>query len=271
MPYQLVFSDIDGTLLNADRELSKATILAVQKIKDRVPVVLISSRMPAAMKHLQKSLDIENQPLICYNGGLVLIDGKTVSSTCIPVDFIEVLAKFNIEKKVHISLYHNDEWYVPEYDFWAQREENNTKVTPVVRSIEEIIPLWRQENKGAHKIMCMGEETEIDKIFDFIKTNHGEEVHLYRSKPTYIEIAHKSISKLTSINYLLENHFKCHLENCLAFGDNYNDMEMLQAVGHGIAVENAKPEVLKIAHRVAGSSKNDGVANMLNALFPSEI
>lgn len=264
MLYKLLFTDIDGTLLNAERELSAATINAIKRIKDQVPVVLISSRMPAAMRHLQKSLGIENQPIICYNGGLVLIDGKTVSSTSIPLNFIEALAKFNIEKKVHLSLYHNDEWYVPEDDFWAKREENNTKVTPKILPIEQLIERWRTENKGAHKIMCMGEEPEIDKIFDFLTTHYGEEVHLYRSKPTYIEIANKHISKLTSINYLLESHFSCSLENCVAFGDNYNDMEMLQAVGLGIAVGNAKPEVLEIAHQITDTGKNDGVAKALD-------
>lgn len=270
MRYQLVFSDIDGTLLNAERELSQATIKAVKRIKDQVPVVLISSRMPAAMRHLQKELDIENQPIICYNGGLILIGGKTVHSTCIPLGFIEALAKFNVEKRVHLSLYHEDEWYVPEYDFWAKREESNTKVSPKVFPIETIIERWRNENKSAHKIMCMGEEVEIDRVFDFLKTNYGDAVHLYRSKPTYIEIAHKQISKLTSINYLLENHFQNQLENSLAFGDNYNDLEMLQAVGMGVAVGNAKPEVLKCAHKIADTGKNDGVAKMLDTLFPSE-
>lgn len=270
MPYQLVFSDIDGTLLNAERELSEATITAIKRIKDEVPVVLISSRMPAAMRHLQKELNIADQPIICYNGALVIIDGKTVSSTPIPIDFLETLAKFNVEKKVHLSIYFEDEWYVPEFDFWAKREENNTKVTPTVLSIEKLIERWRTENKGAHKIMCMGEEKEIDKIFDFLEKNHGTAVHLYRSKPTYIEIASKHISKLTSINHLLEHHFHNTLENSVAFGDNYNDMEMLQAVGLGIAVGNAKPEVLDIADRITDIGKNDGVAKVLEELFPKQ-
>lgn len=268
MAHQLVFTDIDGTLLNAERELSEATIDAVKRIKNQVPVILISSRMPAAMKHLQKQLDIENQPIICYNGGLILIDNKPVDSTFIPVDFMERIANFNADKKVHLSLYHADEWYVPDYDFWAQREENNTKVTPTVMPIEDVIQKWRTEGKGAHKIMCMGEEKEIDKIFAFLETHHAEEVHLYRSKPTYIEIAHKKISKLTSINYLLSNHFQGDLSESLAFGDNYNDMEMLEAVGLGVAVGNAKPEVLAIADQIADTGKNDGVAKALNNLFP---
>lgn len=268
MSYKLIFSDIDGTLLNAERQLSSETIKTISRLKNRIPVVLISSRMPAAMRHLQKELDIENLPIICYNGALILVNGKTVHSTCIPLEFIEDLAKFNVEKKVHLSLYHEDEWYVPENDFWAKREENNTKVSPEVLPIETVIARWQAENKSAHKIMCMGEEKEIDRIFNFLKINYDQAVHLYRSKPTYIEIAHKQISKLTSINYLLENYFGCDLKDCVAFGDNYNDIEMLRAVGRGVAVGNAKPEVLEIAHHVADLGKNDGVAKTLAMLFP---
>lgn len=271
MPYKLVFSDIDGTLLNAERQLSPATIKAIRRIKDQVPVVLISSRMPAAMRPLQKELEIENHPIICYNGGLILVNGKNVHSTFISVGLIEELANFNADKKVHFSLYFEDEWYVPEMDFWAKREENNTKVSPVVSPIETVLSHWKNERKGAHKIMCMGEEKDIDRIYTFLKNNFAEKLHLYRSKPTYIEIANKSISKLTAINQLLEEHFKCELKDCVAFGDNYNDMEMLKAVGKGIAVGNAKPEVLKIAHQIADLGKNDGVAKTLELLFPSEM
>ena len=69
MPHRIVFSDIDGTLLNVQRELSQHTISEIKRIKDNLPVVLISSRMPSAMTHIQDELGIRNQPIICYNGG----------------------------------------------------------------------------------------------------------------------------------------------------------------------------------------------------------
>ena len=72
MQYKLVCSDIDGTLLNKDRVLSKRTIKAIESIKDILPVILVSSRMPKAMRHLQKDLDIMKEPLIAYNGALII-------------------------------------------------------------------------------------------------------------------------------------------------------------------------------------------------------
>ncbi|WP_062053398.1 Cof-type HAD-IIB family hydrolase [Aquimarina longa] len=263
MPHRIVFSDIDGTLLNAERELSELTISEIKRIKNFVPVILISSRMPSAMIHLQKELTIENQPIICYNGGLILVDQKPVHSTFIAPDVIEQLVDFNKNQQIHISLYHNDDWFVPEMDFWANREANNTKVTPVVKSAKHILQEWRADDKGAHKIMCMGEETYIDNAYAFLKNNFGDILHLYRSKPTYIEVAHKSISKLTAIETLLNTYYNIPITDVVAFGDNYNDIDMLQAVGTGVAVANAKPETLEIADVITLSGKEDGVATYI--------
>ncbi|MFD1095306.1 HAD family hydrolase [Salegentibacter chungangensis] len=266
MPYQIIFSDIDGTLLNHQRELSEHTKNTIKEL-NHLPFVLISARMPAAMRHLQKDLDIEHQPIICYNGGLILVDNEPVSSTEIPVDLMHRLSEFNSGIDCHLSLYHNDEWYVPQKDRWADREENNTKVTPEVMSNADVIKKWRNEGKGAHKIMAMGSEEQIDQIRDFLTKEFPNELHLYRSKPTYLEIAHKRISKFTAISHLLENHFNLKPEESVAFGDNYNDVEMIKGVGMGVAVANARKEVLEVANLVTGHGKEDGVAAGLKKLF----
>ncbi len=260
MPHRIVFSDIDGTLLNSQRELSDFTISEIKRIKDKIPVILISSRMPSAMTHLQEELQITDQPLICYNGGLILVNKKPIHSTFISLDILEALNDFNRNQKVHLSLYQNDDWYVPEMDFWANREAQNTKVNPVVKSTQHVLNEWKKQNKGAHKIMCMGEEGYIDNTYKFLVDTFGEELHLYRSKPTYIEIAHKSISKLTAIKTLLNIHFDIPITEALAFGDNYNDIEMIKAVGMGVAVANAKSETKEVANVVTLSGKENGVA-----------
>lgn len=267
MKYKIIFTDIDGTLLNKDRELSPLTKKVFQRLQEEVPIVLISSRMPQAMRHLQQELHIPHQPIICYNGGLVLIDGKVVSSTEIPLSTIEDLHEFNRGIGCHLSLFNNDEWYVPKMDKWALREENNTKVTPVVRSNEAVIEDWKGKKQGAHKIMCMGEEEKIEDLLGFLKDNFDEELHLYRSKPTYIEIANKKVSKLSAIEILLKSHFGLSLTDAVAFGDNFNDVEMLKGCGMGIAVGNAKPEVLEVAKEVTLHGKEDGVAVSLQKLF----
>jgi Cof subfamily protein (haloacid dehalogenase superfamily) len=267
MAIKLICSDIDGTLLNKNRELSTKTISEIKRLS-KIPFILISSRMPKAMVNLQNQLDIDHLPLIAYNGGLIINKGEIIDTTEITSSVSEGIANFCTNTTIHLSLYHNNEWYVPEMDYWAKREQNNTKVTPIVRPIIETLNTWRSENKGAHKIMCMGEENEIDFLVKFIKNNYISNVIGYRSKPTYLEISHRNISKKTAIETLLNNNYpEVTISEVMAFGDNYNDINMLESVGQGVAVKNAKKEVLSIADKITESNINDGVAIFLEDYF----
>lgn len=269
MDYKIVFSDIDGTLLNKERELSSKTISAVKKLKSTIPFILVSARMPAAMRHLQQELEIEGQPFICYNGGLVLVNNKIRSSTVIPVEIVEELSNWNSRFDCHLSLYNNEDWYVPTMDKWAIREEKNTKVRPQVESNFTVIQKWKTEGKGAHKIMAMGEEFQIEQIKNYLEKNFNGQLHLYRSKNTYLEIAPKAISKFTAIEFLLNSYYGFSVEETVTIGDNYNDVEMLKNSGYGVAVGNACQEAKNAANFVCGNSIEDGVALVLEKIFKS--
>lgn len=260
---KLICSDIDGTLLDANRELSVRTISEIKRTA-KLPFILISSRMPKAMVHLQEELGITQLPLIAYNGGLIISDGNSISSTEISSSTSNSIYDFCKKTELHISLYHNDEWYVPAMDYWAKRESNNTKVTPDIQSIDSTLKQWDKEKKGAHKIMVMGDADEIDLLVSFLDAEFTSEIIGYRSKDTYLEIAHRSISKKTALETLLLKQYpQLTIKNIMAFGDNYNDIEMLKAVGVGVAVKNAKQEVLSVSDCVTESNKEDGVALFL--------
>lgn len=267
MKYKIIFSDIDGTLLNKDRKLSQLTLEVFGKLPEDLPVVLISSRMPQAMTHLQEELNIAHQPLICYNGALIYIDGKPLGSKEIPWKIIDDLHNFNQNTACHLSLYNGTDWYVPQMDEWAKREENNTRVTPQVKPINDVLKAWEPAKTGAHKIMCMGTAEKINAVEKHLFERYKDRLHLYRSKDTYLEVTNKEVSKLTAVNYLLKNHFHYSLEETIAFGDNFNDFEMLKAAGMGIAVGNAKPEILEIARQVTHHNTEDGVAKSLQEIF----
>jgi len=265
MQTKLICSDIDGTLLNKDRELSTKTIEVIKDITP-MPFILISSRMPQAMEHLQEELDITHLPLICYNGGLIIDGEEIVHSTEINLDITKALVDFCSNTEIHSSLYHGREWYVPGMDFWANRESNNTKVIPVAQALDITLENWEIEEKGAHKIMCMGEPSELDALVSFIENNYHDQIIGYRSKPTYLEISPKSISKKTSLETLLDLQYpELGLHNVMAFGDNYNDIDMLSAVGVGVAVENAIAEAKDAADHKTVCNIDDGVALFLEA------
>ncbi len=276
MKFRAICTDIDGTLLNAERELSFKTLEVLRRAKGRLPLILASSRMPAAMRHLQAELEILDAPLICYNGGYVIQyapgtdDHQVMHSTFIALDVCKAIFALAQGTQVHVSLYHADEWYVPAQDFWADREANNTKVKPTVADFNAVFADWEARGIGAHKVMCMGPAEEVEAIEQHLATHFGTSLNLYRSKPTYLEIADRSISKRTALELLLRDLYDFEFADMVAFGDNYNDIEMLQAAGLGVAVGNAKDEVKAISNWVAAAGKEDGVAHTVERLLAGE-
>ncbi|WP_375579079.1 Cof-type HAD-IIB family hydrolase [Marivirga tractuosa] len=267
--FKAICTDIDGTLLNPERELSKRTIDIIKSLKNDVAVVLASSRMPAAMRHLQESLDIMNQPLICYNGGYIISQNdsiKVLDSVTIPFALCEFIAKWSHNENLHAGFYLDDDWYAPSEDQWTLREINNTKVKAAILPNLDLMDSWKAQEKGAHKIMCMGEPKLIDNLVAELYSMDAP-LHLYRSKDTYLEIAPLQISKASALSQLLQTELKIDIKEVIAFGDNYNDIEMLQAVGCGVAVGNAKDEVKNVADEITLPGKEDGVAATLEKYF----
>ncbi len=223
--------------------------------------------MPAAMRHLLADLNRKAEPLICYNGGYVLgANGEVIDSVQIPLELVEKIISLTQKSSIHISLYQGESWFEPQDDYWARKEITNTKVQPNWKSNHAVLDLWSKDHSGAHKVMCMGESQEISWLFGELHMLFGDQLHLYRSKDTYLEIAPKSISKASALKLVLEKHSIIGLESVIAFGDNYNDIDLLQSVGWGVAVANARPEVKAVANEITLHHKEDGVAATLERL-----
>ncbi|HYC84169.1 MAG TPA: HAD family hydrolase [Chryseosolibacter sp.] len=272
MIIRAVCTDIDGTLLDRTRQLSKRTIAAFGKIPPDVPVILASSRMPSAMTHLQAELRITQYPLICYNGGYVVSYNsasgvKIFDSVKIPAGVCESILACGKASTIHFSLYADDNWYAPQHDAWTEREETITKVRATIAKPEEVIHQWRRDGSGAHKIMCMGDAGEIGVLHKLLNEKHGGDIHVYLSRPTYLELAPKSVSKGSALKLLLENEFRIPLSEVVAFGDNYNDIDLLSVAGVGVAVANARPEVKAISDQLTSASIDDGVAAALEEIL----
>jgi Cof subfamily protein (haloacid dehalogenase superfamily) len=264
MIFRAICTDVDGTLLNRERQLSPRTIEVIKSLSSNFPFILASSRMPAAMRHLQAELNIEHHPLIAYNGGYVLLymDGMPIeySSIEIPAPVVRKILALSQGTSVHTSVYRKDEWFAPAFDQWTEREEKITKVRAVIRDVSEVVTDWETNGYGAHKVMCMGPEPEIHALEQSLNAQLSNEIHVYRSRPTYLELAPRSISKATGLELLLSRLYDFPMKNVISFGDNYNDIDMLTHSGLGIAVANAREEVLAIADEITGKSIDDGVA-----------
>ena len=269
-----VCTDIDGTLLDSRRELSDRTIQAVKRINNAgIPLILASSRMPGAMRHLQQQLGILRQPMICFNGGYVILDEGDSSSTVIlnsvtiPLSICSSIGALAAGTSIHISVYREDQWFAPMVDQWTQREQTITKVNATILPFESVMSKWNTADIGAHKVMCMGDEGQIADLYSALVKKFSHDLHVYRSRPTYLEIAPKTVSKASALRLLMNERFNTDLSNVMAFGDNYNDVDLIRTTGYGIAVGNAIQEVKDVAKEVTLNSKDDGVAIAIEKYF----
>jgi Cof subfamily protein (haloacid dehalogenase superfamily) len=273
MEFRALCTDIDGTLLDSRRQLSPRTIAAIKKLDKKIPVILASSRMPSAMFHLQRELDIVNHPLICFNGGYVLyFEGSShkpqvLDSVFIPTEICVGIVEQTMNTSIHNSLYFEDNWYAPMEDQWTEREARITKVSPIISPSEKVFQEWSQKKLGAHKVMCMGDVEDIDSVEKNLVEKYSDHLHVYRSRPTYLEIAPKVISKGTALQQILKKQYNIDCADVIAFGDNYNDIDLLKTVGYGVAVANARDEVKAVAKEITSDSKEDGVAKIIEKYF----
>jgi Cof subfamily protein (haloacid dehalogenase superfamily) len=272
MNFKVVCTDIDGTLLDSRRQLSDVTIATFKSLPPDIQVVLASSRMPSAMTHLQDELGKKNSPLICYNGGYIMhfpegTSAEILNSVVIPADACERIVQLTLQTKIHVSLYFEDQWYAPQWDYWSEREATITKVTPLIRPLADVLKVWRANGSGGHKVMCMGPETEINMMEKQLREAFTTDIHIYRSRPTYLELAPASVSKGSALKLLLDRTSQIAMDDVIAFGDNYNDIELLRMAGRGVAVENSRQEVIAVADEVTLDSKADGVAMVLQRLM----
>jgi Cof subfamily protein (haloacid dehalogenase superfamily) len=259
--FKMICLDIDGTLLNSQHKISRNTKKVIQIVANerQIPVILVSARMPKGILFLQKELEII-QPIICYSGALILDKDTTILlNQVIPASSFEAIYNYVQNTNVHISFYKDDEWYIEEMDQWAKQESKITSITPTIVNFNSLIESWRQEGTGPSKILCMSEPNKINSLAENVK---GDKLNIYPSKPTYLEIMPKEASKTSAIDFLREIF---HIKQCeiLAIGDNYNDIDMIEYAGLGIAMGNAPDKVKDCANAVTLNNDEDGVAEAI--------
>ena len=89
---------------------------------------------------------------------------------------------------------------------------------------------------------------------------------MYTSKPIYLEVMNLPASKTNAINFLMKA-YGISREQTIAIGDNFNDKEMIEFAGMGIAMGNAPDEVKAAADFITDTNNNDGVRKALENFF----
>ena len=256
---KIVFSDIDGTFLNGDSQVNPKTGQAARALVAKMPFVLVSARMPEAIYPITEEVGIKI-PIISYSGALVLTEREEVlyDKRMDGTDTGMVLGVIQRDfPQVTLNYYAGRHWYVEGIDDRVQTEMDITGAQAEVRDFEEILMAEAMPNK----ILVMA-EPETNEQMEQELSEKFPNLHVVRSSAHLLEIMDKSVSKATGIKVMLE-HFELTAEESLAFGDNYNDVEMLQLCGRSVAMGNAPEDIKKLASAVTLSNEEDGLAEYL--------
>lgn len=266
--YKMLCLDIDGTLLNTNHEITprtKAAIKDLSKEKD-IPVILVSARMPTAIKYLKNELEIRT-PIICYSGAFILSDqNEVLYNEYIESDIVKEVFNKITDLDIHKSLYLEDRWYISHNDKWSDLESSITGINPEIISFKKLLQDKKNDYNGFNKIVLIGNEGVTKQAYLRLKKADFGMLSFNMSKPTYLEIMNSNTSKTRAINKLLDIYNIVDSE-VVAIGDNYNDVDMLKFAGLGIAMGNAPYEVKLISDDVTFSNDDDGVGEAIFKYF----
>lgn len=129
------------------------------------------------------------------------------------------------------------------------------------------IEKWIADNDGPHKILLMGTKSQIDRARHLLQKGSGNNLSVTKSKPTYLEITNRQASKAFALSFLLKKYGLTAAQT-IAFGDNHNDIEMLQLAGLGIAMANAPDDVKAGADFITTGNDEEGIKRALDKFIP---
>lgn len=258
---KIVFSDIDGTVLTSQHEVTCQTKEAVKKLvaKD-IPFVLVSARMPEAIYPITDGINLQHTAVISYSGAMVLTaDEKVLYDKKMPLDDTKNILAAMESNWVDISInyYSGRKWYVRKVDGRIQREMDITQAKAEIAAFENLIA----ENILPNKIMIICEPPTCEEMETKLSAQFPK-LNVVRSAPHLLEIMDKTVSKATGIEVLLK-HYNFSVDEAIAFGDNYNDIEMLEYIPQSVAMGNAPEKILQIASNVTDTSEDGGIFTYL--------
>ncbi|MFC5648301.1 Cof-type HAD-IIB family hydrolase [Paenibacillus solisilvae] len=258
--YKMIAIDIDDTLLNDDLVVTEGTKAALaEAIESGVFVTLATGRMFPSAKKIAMQIEL-NVPIITYQGSLVktLLDEQILYERSVPMDAAKELMAFCLERGLHLQLYINDVLYVREDNEEARGYSALSKIPFVVEpDFEKLI------EQPSTKMLMIGDPDYLDQIALELAPLIGDRTHITKSKAHYLEVTHKEGTKGHAIAFMAE-HIGCTVDEVIAIGDSWNDHEMIEAAGLGIAMGNAIPKLKELAQYVTTSNNEDGVKHVID-------
>lgn len=253
-PIALVVSDIDGTLITSNHEVTDATKQAAAKLYEKgVQLSLASSRPPRSIRPLAAALGLRS-PFAAFNGALVVTaDGSVMASSIIEPAVTTAIKAIADDLGIGVWLYDETEWYVAERNAFVDREEHTSGFSPNMDDYEKrlVDKLNKLTVVGKPELVAIAEQRVFDQLADKVSAS--------RSKPRFLDVTSYGIHKGTVIVRLAEL-LSVSTELVAVIGDGPNDVEMFRQAGTSIAMGQAVDEVRSVARYITTSNDDEGWA-----------
>jgi Cof subfamily protein (haloacid dehalogenase superfamily) len=274
-PIRLIALDIDGTLIGDDYEIGPRTLAAVAAAMERdVAVSLVTGRMVSSALRFARELGLTG-PVVGYQGGLIRampeVDsrrlGKLLLHTPIQPDVAREIVQWTREHGMDPHVNHLERFILRADDPRAD------DYSAFMGARAELVPdLLEAITHPVTKVLAVGEPPVPVDAAPIARTHFAGRADVTISHPRYLEFIAPGVSKGRAVRWLARR-LRIPLAATLAVGDQWNDLEMISEVGHGVAMPTAPAEVRAVARYVAPPLEDEGAGQVIEQLVlaaPSE-
>lgn len=254
---KLLVCDMDGTLLNSSHELSSENQAALEYFIEGGGLFTIATgRTANGIRLLAKQLTL-NLPVIVINGAQIYDFGseKLLWESSLEDDIIEVLEKLVKQfPELGIEIFFKGGVYITRQNDLTESHRYREVILPGKMD-------WKFIPKPWYKIVLVWEYEKLKEVESFLRGQTGTSRTVF-SERTFLDLMNINTSKGSALKELTKDLGVLD-SNVIAMGDNLNDLEMIQAAGVGIAVENANEDLKKYASFCTRNNDNHAVAHVI--------
>ncbi|PHJ58237.1 hydrolase [Nostoc linckia z18] len=260
---KLLVVDIDGTIAGHSNTISEPVKQALIAAQARgIQVAIATGRMYRSALRFHQEIG-STLPLMAYQGAWIQdpitqkIHRHLVLSKELAHQLLDYFEQPQLRALLSIHFYINDQLYVREITKETEIYAQRSSIVPIpVGDLRQVL------TNEPTKILALCDDTNfISEVLGNLRRQYTPaELYLTTSVATFLEATNPFVNKGTAVRYLAEELLGLETANVMAIGDNFNDLEMLEYAGIGIAMGNAPEGVQAIAQWVAPSIDSDGVA-----------
>lgn len=254
--YKMIATDLDETLLNSNKRVSKQDIDTIANLNNCHFVIATGRGFESTQEILKQigQYNKKNTYLISFNGGIITEnkDNKILYSNLLPFEDVEYLFNLGLKYNVCIHVYALNCCYA--YRIFENETKTLNNGQFHFKTFDTTDLSFLKDKKIAKVLYCIEDMDYLRKIKDEIKLDDKYSISF--SSNRYLEINPKGINKGTALVKLCEI-LNIDLKDTIGVGDNLNDLQLITTSGLGIGVNNSIEDIKQYCDVILDSTNNE--------------